>query len=257
MTILNFVTQDELDNLSEDPRVAFMELINHAQRRLSDQTSKLDPDNQYEWNKKFDLEKSFMNNVVAAGKSYEVEPFMSMEVPKHQSFNNSDYEQFKSDLDHYITQLVLSNSLRARNNSVKILPHSKEKIQTYVHGLKDCIAKSNMQDSMRKNLLAKLEEFEKELNKPRTNFLALSLVTIALIGAPGGTWASVEVANKLVTNIIQVFAEAKQVEDETRRIGPEASPKALSAPRPLKDQADKRPSWQPSTSGDMDDDIPF
>ena len=83
MTILNFVTQDESDNLNEDPRVAFMELVNHAQRRLSDQTSKFDPDNQYDSNKKFDLEKSFMNIVVAAGKSYEVEPFMSKEVPRH------------------------------------------------------------------------------------------------------------------------------------------------------------------------------
>lgn len=73
MSILSFVTQDELDNLSEDPRIAFMELINHAQRRLSEQISKFDPDNSYDSAKRFDAEKSFMNVVVAAGKTYGVD----------------------------------------------------------------------------------------------------------------------------------------------------------------------------------------
>lgn len=258
MTILKFVTQDELDNLSEDPRMAFMELVDHAQRRLSEQTSKFDPDNHYEWNKKFELEKSFMNVVVAAGKRLEVQPFANMEIPRHQNFSNNDYDQFKSDLDHYITQVVIDNSVRAKKLSVEILPKSKDQIRSYVHGLRDCIEKANMQSSKRKMLLDKLDDFEKELEKRRINFVSLSVLAISIVGAPGATWASIDIAHKLITNITQVFAEAKQVEDQTRRIGPETTPKALSPPRPPKDKGDKHPSWQSSQQGgDLDDEIPF
>ena len=136
MTILNFVTQDELDNLDEDPRTAFMQLVNHAQRRLSEQISKFDPENSYDSLKRFDLEKSFMNVIVAAGKSFGIEPFSSMEVPRQQEFSNRDYEQFQSDLDHYVTQLVLTNSMRSRGNSVAIDAVSKDKIRSYLHGSK-------------------------------------------------------------------------------------------------------------------------
>jgi len=255
MTILNFVTQDELDNLSEDPPMAFMELVNHAQRRLSEQTSKLDFDNQYELAKKFDLERSFMNVVVAAGKRLEIQPFSSIEIPRHQNFANSDYNQFISDLDHYVTQLILDNSIRGKKLSVEILPQSKDQIRSYVHGLKECIEKANMQASKKKALLDKLEEFEKELEKRRMSFVSLSMLAISIIGAPGATWASVDIAHRLINNITQVFAEAKQTEDQTRRIGPQATPKALSPPRSPESKTDKHSLWQ--EGGDLDDEIPF
>ena len=38
-----------------------------------------------------------------------------MEVPNRKQFDMRDYEQFKFDLDHYVTQLVLDNSLRSKN----------------------------------------------------------------------------------------------------------------------------------------------
>jgi hypothetical protein len=69
MSILNFVTQDQLDNLDEEPRIAFMELVNHAQRSLDDQIRKLDGDNQQEWREIEELRYSFMNMVVAAAKA--------------------------------------------------------------------------------------------------------------------------------------------------------------------------------------------
>lgn len=252
MTILNFVTQDELDNLDEDPRMAFLALVNHAQRSLSQQTAKFDPENEYQWRQKQELEQRFMNVIVAAGKRFEIEPFTSMEIPRHNNFRDSDYKQFESDLDHFVTQLILDNSMRSKKMSVEILPESKDKLRRYVHGLRTCVENSNMNDKKRKNLLNKLDEFEKELEKRRMNFLSVTLLSFEILAIPGGTWASAEVAYKLVTHITQTVAEAKQLEDQTRRIGPTPAPKALSPPRP----ADK-PRSQPQAAADLDDEIPF
>lgn len=84
------------------------------------------------------------------------------------------------------------------------------------------------------------------------NFLAVTLLSFEILAIPGGTWASVEVAHKLITNITQTVAEAKQLEEQTRQIGTPAPPKALSPPRPA-----SKASPQPQTGGDLDDEIPF
>jgi hypothetical protein len=187
MTILNFVSQDELDDLDDDPRIAFMTLVDHAQRRLAEQTKRLDP--QDEWDQCEELRHSFMNVVIAAAKRLQIEPFVSMEVPRLSDFKqNVDYRQFKADLDHYITQLVIDNSIRAKQDSVAILPNSKDRIRSYVHGLRQCIEQANMTDPKREALLEKLDQFEAELEKRRLNILAVARVAFELLAMPGAVW---------------------------------------------------------------------
>jgi hypothetical protein len=247
MTILNFVSQDELDDLDDDPRIAFMTFVNHAQRRLAEQT-KLDP--QDDWERE-EMRHSFMNVVIAAAKRFEIEPFFSMEVPRLSGFKqNVDYRQFKADLDYYITQLVIDNSIRAKQDSVAILPKSKDRIRSYVHKLRQCIEQANMTEPKREALLKKLDQFEAELEKRRLNILAVARVALELLAVPGGLWASAEVANRLITNVMQIVAEAKSAEQETRQLAPTAPPKALSPPR-----AEKA---VPGLGTDIiEDDIPF
>lgn len=218
MTILNFVTQEELDNLDEDPRMAFMGLVNYAQRSLSNQITKFDPDNENDWRQREEIQQRFMNVVVAAGKRYEVEPFVSTDIPRHADYRTSDYKQFESDLDHFVTQLVIDNSIRAKKTSVEILPNTKDKIRVYVLSLRKCIEDSGTTGHKRQKLLDKLDHFEKEMEKRRLNVLAVTLLSFEILAIPGGTWASVDVAHKLITNITQTVAEAKQHEDQTRQI---------------------------------------
>ena len=51
-------------------RVAFMQLVNAAQRTLSAKIKALDPENQYEWQKAKELRYSFISVVVAAAKRF-------------------------------------------------------------------------------------------------------------------------------------------------------------------------------------------
>ncbi len=249
MTILNFVTQDELDNLDEDPRIAFMGLVNYAQRSLSSQLAKYDPDNESEWRQREEIQQRFMNVIIASGKRYEIEPFSSTEIPKYASYKTSDYKQFESDLDHFITQLVIDNSIRSRRNSVEILPSSKDKIRSYIHGLRKCVEDANMTDSKKQKLLDSLDKFEKDLEKRRTNIIEITILSSSILGIPGATWASIDLTHKLVTNITQEFAEEKAREDKTRQINAPAQVKALSPPRV--------PEKKPKSGWDLDDDIPF
>jgi len=258
MSIFTFLDQDELDDLPEDPQIAFMTLVRNAQRCLRDETAKLDPDNQYEWQQIDELRHSFMNVVLAAAKRLEIEPFMDMEVPTLSAFRDTDHRQFRADLDHYLTQLMLDNSIRNKRDSVEILPKSKDRIRTYIHNLRTCLEQANMTEAKREALLKKLDQFEHELEKRRLSFLAVTRVALEVLALPGGVWASVEIANRLVTNVMQVVAEAKAAEEETRQLPPVMPPKALSPPRralPPEPPRSTRP--QPSFDTDLDDDVPF
>ncbi|MBB5709425.1 hypothetical protein [Sphingomonas xinjiangensis] len=248
MSILDFVTQDELDQLDEDPRLAFMELINIAQRTLSSKLGRFSHNDEDDWREMEDLRHSFMNVVVASSKRFEIEPFASMDIPRVD--DHLHFKQFKSDLDHYITQLVLDNSAQSRRDSVMILPKSKDKIRSYIHGLRECIEKGNMTDAKRTALLKRLDELEKELEKRRANMLLVAKLAFEVLAIPGGTWASYEVATKLITNISQTVEESRQAEQATKPL-PEAKPiPALSPPR-------KAPSYGGGFPDDLDDDVPF
>ena len=253
MTILNFVTQEQLDNLDEEPKAAFMGLVNHAQRSLDQQIAKFDPENQYEWNQRESLQQKFMNVVVASGKRLGVEPFTAMIVPKLSNYTDHDYKQFQADLDHFVTQLVLDNTVRAKRMSVEILPASKDQIRSYLHGLRKCVEDSDIAASKKNSLLDKLDAFEKELEKRRLSILAVTLLSFEILAIPGATWASVDMMHKLITNITQTVAEAKQEEERTRKIGPMQQPKALSPPRASENASNE--SWSPKS--DLDNDIPF
>ena len=253
MTILNFVTQDELDDLPEDPSVAFMTLVNHAQRRLGEQTKNLDPEERYQWEQRDEIRHSFMNVVVAAAKRFEIEPFVSMQVPRLDSFKDNDHKQFKADLDHYVTQLMLDNSIRAKHDSVAVLPKSKDRIRSHVHALRGCLEKANMTSAKREALAKKLDAFEAELEKRRLSILAVTRMALEILALPGGVWASAELAPKLITNIMQTVAEAKAAENETRALLPPAPPKALSAPRAPEPEQLRVGGF----GDDLDDDVPF
>lgn len=251
MSILEFVNQDELDDLDEDPRIAFMQLVNAAQRSLAAKVENLDPENQYEWQKVEDLRYSFMNVVVASAKRFEIEPFYSMEVPQYSNFRDADHRQFKSDLDHYLTQLILDNSLRSKKDSVEVLPKTKDQLRTYLSGLKQCVENGNMSDAKREALLKKLDAFEAELEKRRLSMLAVARFAYLILSVPGTVWASVDITHKLTTSIMQTVAEAKVAEDETKQLPNVAAPKALIAPRK------PAPARNSGFADDLDDDIPF
>jgi hypothetical protein len=252
MTILRFVSQDELDDLPEDHAMAFMTLVNHAQRRFAEQANQFDSEERNDWYKLEELRHSFMNVIVAAAKRFEIEPFVSMQVPRLDNFQERDHRQFMADVDHFVTQLMLDNSIRARSDSVEILPKSRDRIRSYVNGLRQCLEQANMSEAKREALLKRLDAFEHELERRRISILTVTRVVLEILAVPGGLWASADVATRLGTNIMQVVAEMKKAEDETRQLAPVAPPKKLSPPR-IETPAPTSSAFDTA----LDDDVPF
>ena len=254
MHVFDFIKPEEIDDLpDDDPQAAFVTFVRIAQQRLGEHIKQFEGVEDG-WREINEAQQSFMNIVVAAGKRFGIEPFAAMEVPTVKNFSHEDDRQFRADLDHYITQLVLANSSRARRDSVFITPDLKTTIRTYIYHLRDIIEKSDdLGPDKREILLRRLADFEAELDKKRMNLVAVAILAITFASAPGGIWSSAELATKLVNNIVQAVGNAKIADDATRRLSaPGDTPVAISGPR-----ADTTFGRPPKSKNDLDDEIPF
>jgi hypothetical protein len=246
MMIFDFITQDEMDDLpDDDPQEAFTQFVEIARRRLADYTAALGEEEE-DWRQRNEAQHGFMNVVIAAAKRFEIQPLATLRVPRATKFSSDVYREFRSDLDHYLTQLLLGNSARAKRDSVLLAPEFKSTIRTYVFNLRELIENNkDISEAKRHELLKRLSEFEAELDKKRLNLLAVTALAITLLGAPGALASSVDIASKLVTNILRTVGEAKLHDDATRRLPSAAPPLAITGPRPTELQSN------------FDDDIPF
>lgn len=257
MSILQFLTRDQLEDLDEDPREAFLAIVQISQTKLFEEQNKLDMSQEQDWRMYEDFRYSFMSVIMASARRLEIEPFSEMPMPRSDDFRKKDlFVEFKAELDYYVTQMVLDSTARFRRDSVELLPRTKDQIKQYVHGLRNCLEKANLTDPKREALLKKLDEFEQALEPRRFNIMAATIVTLELLALPGGIWASGEVAHKLVSSIMQTVAEARAAEQETRRLPSPEPVKALLPPR--RDERMKATNTPPKKRyDDLDDDIPF
>jgi hypothetical protein len=247
MMIFDFITQDEMDDLpDDDPQEAFTRFVEIARRQLADRMTVASDDEQG-WHERSEAQHGFMNIIIAAAKRYDIQPLARLSVPRATKFNSDTYREFRSYLDHYLTQLLLSNSSRAKRDSVLLTQDFKSTIRAYVFNLRELIEKNeDIDEHKRDNLLKQLTAFEQALEKKRLNLLAVTVLAITLLSAPGALGASVDMASRLITNILRTVGEAKAHDDATRRLPSAASPLAITGPRP-----------EETRNHDMDDDIPF
>lgn len=256
MIIFDFITQEEIDDLpDDDPQLAFARFVEISQQRLSKKIRHTEND-ETGWHIRNEAEHGFMNVVIAAAKRFEIDPLASIVVPRATQHDSDVYIEFRSDLDHYLTQLVLGNSARAKRDSILIPAELKRTIRTYVFHLRELVENdARLDESKRQKLLSHLADFEKALENKRLNLVSVTVLAITLLGAPGALLASGEPAYKLLANILRVVGEAKVADDANRQLPSTAPPLILTAPRPSKHPEEELGKC--SSSNTIDDDIPF
>jgi len=238
-----------MDELPEDHQAAFSAFVRIAQRRLKEITRSLSiSDEQSNWDEIQEARYSYTNIILAAARRLSIEPFVSMDVPRIEEYNHGGYRQFTADLDHYLTQVALGNSLRSRATSTTLPLASKDRIRAHLHHLREAINAANLTDAKKALLHKRIDEFEVALDKGRFNLLASALLTVEILAIPGALWGFHEVVSKLIGNINQVVAEAKAIDDEQRQLPATPAPYAIAPPRAPEPRRGTR---------ELDDEIPF
>jgi len=252
MDFFDFIKPEELDDLPEDPHVAFIAFVRLAEPRLSARLREIGPRDQDTYEQIDDARYGFQNLVLGAAKKFGVEPFASLEMPTLKNHSDENYRQFRADLTHYLTQVMLTVAIRDRSDSVPLPPKSADSIRQYVHYLREAIDKADHLTKARKAALhRRLDALIEELDRKRVRYLLVARVVIEILAIPGALQASYDVMAPLAAKILREIGEAKLADDDEKRI-PFEGPVALSPPR--------QPSVKPSANfarDEMDDEIPF
>jgi len=257
MSIFEILSAEFLAELSDDPREAFSMIVGRATEYLSERLKQVDDNERSSWHEYENAQHTVMNVIIASAKRLNVEPFASMEVPQRDNFGSRDFVQFQSDLDHFVTQLVLDNSIRTRREAVVMSPKIKGRIRSLLHAIRQQIDAAAMPEARRAALHAKLAQFEAELEKKRVPVFMAARIILEVLSISANVLALSDSAtfHKLIGNVMQAVAEAKAADDENRQLPSSEPPRAILPPRK---NFDPRPSGpRESFPADLDDEIPF
>jgi hypothetical protein len=158
---------------------------------------------------------------------------------------NDRFAQFVTDVDGLVARLRLRGRRRSGPYSVQLTTNTRTKIEHQVSRLRRMIEESDLPESRKRALLAKLDELSQEIaNSRRVSFgKILACLGPVLAAVAGLTTISADGPNA-VSNIITLISKDKETEDNAlQRLAP--PPKALPAPLP------------PPEPAHLDDDIPF
>jgi hypothetical protein len=258
LSVFNLVTPEELDNLPEDSQAAFVEFVRIAQSKLT----AFEADYDFEARGSDPLEDfrySLMSAAIGAARTFEIPEIAKLEIPLRKNFIWESYRQFRADLDHYVTQILLQASIQRRRDSVPMSTEAKDRIRSHLQGIRSLLDQAQgLTEAKRLALYAKLTAFETALEKSRVNLFAISRVVFEVLSVSANLVALNDspALNKLLMNIMTVAGEAKAADDENRKLPSHEAPKALLPPRqeqpkPKKDKSD----W--SRGPEFDDEIPF
>lgn len=256
MNISELVLAEEWADLPEDNEEAFARIITLAQPRLRDrvQAAQEWAEKSDDWSAISDAQHGFMSSLIGVAKSYNIEALADRHMPRPSDWDNNSNREFQSDLNHFVAQVTARSAIRSRQASVAMDVKSKDRLRSYLHGLKVEIDKSELSEPKKAALLERLAAFEKELDGRRVNVLAITLLVMQIAGIPGSVWASHEVVQRLTGNVIQCVGEAKIVEDEA------IAARLPSPPLQITMAEYEKPtpaSGLSSASYDINDDIPF
>lgn len=166
-----------------------------------------------------------------------------------------EYQDFSLQVQRVIAKIMLNQALVAGPHSVQLATATKSKIEGQLSILRGLIEHSDMPPKRRLKLIAQLDDFAAELNRPRLNYAAVALVaTTFLAGIQGvtSTLADAPNAYQMVGTILKWIGQDKEAEElEQERLG-------APAPRLPAPPAAKPPAPAPSSfAGFDDDDVPF
>jgi hypothetical protein len=172
--------------------------------------------------------REYINKTVAAAKALNLPILQEFPIP-HENGAWEAYQNFSSEVDHYLVQINIRNARRIRGYSVAFDPVTKEKIRHYLSQI----------------------ALAGEVDRDRTKYEAYAALAIEISNTTGTVARKLKPAGGFLDHIAKLFGSAKETEETKALPAPQ---KRLEPPRrQLAPPADE--SRHPR--GDLDDEIPF
>lgn len=221
MNIFDFVTLKELEGLPENPQMAFISIVQLADKRLAARLNELGRPDEDTYDAINDAQFGFQSFVTAAAVEHNIKALAALGRPDRDHFNFNNYRDFRDALSFYTNQIVLARARYDRSESVPLLDRARQSIKTYITHLRGAIGSAELSNSKKARLNSLLDELEKELERKRVRLVVVANVTLAIMAAPGTMIASYDAVVRVTNLIMREFGEAKAADDEQYKISSE------------------------------------
>jgi len=254
--LVDLITVAEMDDLPDDPATAFVQLERICRVRLHEYINQQE---RYEHGD--DLRLEYMTIVASAAETYGVADFGEPPEGWDPRYFSTLYQRAIS----VATKLAIEGKRARALNSVALPPGAKERLKKHLEDLRAALDVVDIDERRRKVLREKLNGFEKEIGREKSNINSI-LVGVALVAAAlkqtiGAVTGAEDAIIKLpeTVNAINVLLGREKLKEL------EAAPEPLPLP-PTRSKALPSPQststggWGNAESGiadNLDDDIPF
>jgi hypothetical protein len=253
---MDLITVAEMDDLPDDPATAFVQLERICRVRLHEYTSRQE---RYEYAD--DLRLEYMTIVASAAETYGVADFVEPTEGWDARYFQSLYQRAIS----VATRLTIEAKRARALGSVALPKGAKERLKRHLEDLRAALDKVELEEKRKKVLREKLNAFEKEIDREKSN-INMILIGVALVAGAlnqgSGAFTGLEDAIIKIpetVNAVNVLLGREKLKEL------EAAPDPLPLP-PSVTKALPAPKPQPNANGlkqsggfadDLDDDVPF
>lgn len=240
------LTEEQLDNLPEDPKLAFVEgnRMLHLQFANEKGDTFFQTETAYDefHNGRFD----YISYLLGIAKGCGLETVQDWKIP---SFTDKEevfslYKAMTSTAKSYEAEIRIRNKGTNKKYSVELDLASKVKIRHLIEKIKPIIENAGLEEQKKNSLFNKLNNFLSDVDKNRTPLQNFCLVTLDIASTVGEVAKKLDPVRKLFDSIAGVLGEAKGTEDII-----------LQLPAPYKRIAP--PIQEQPVSETTDDEIPF
>lgn len=220
------VTDDEMEALPEDPELAFVAFEQILRQRVADaiearENSRID-----------DLCIDYISRVLAAKKAFGLDVLNDWQVPTLEGNVWQSYTTFKSDVDHYTTEIRLRRARRAREFSVAFDAAAKERLRHLLEEMLKIVDRLEVDTARKEALYARIDALAKEVNRDRTRFEAYAALVITACERGDEAVGKLRHLRRFIELIGNTFGKAKRQEDDaSKRLPPRQEPKKIDPPR--------------------------
>lgn len=230
---------EDYDSAPDDDMRAFLYLEEIARKRMY-QVYEEDQNN----SRYYPLRGEYMTRVAGLAAAFDIP---GIDFNPEANFDNEFY-RFIKDVDFQTTQISAGLARQKKRSSVSFEASEKAKIRRSLNQIKKCIEEAEISERRRQVLMARILEFETELDRTRSSFGVIATAALVILAAAADL-KTVGVDISASTKSLVELVAAKRLEADQN------TPSQL--PPPLKLIEPPKPVSAPTGYDDLDDDIPF
>jgi hypothetical protein len=226
------------EDLPEDSEKAFIVLEEHFREECTDKIREAHHEERLDV---YYME--YIGRVLAAIEELGLATAFLSPVPSIDEVNYTTYLNFSKDVEHYRTMLQIRHARRAQGFSIKFDHATKEKIKHHLNQIKEIVPKLEISESKRDDLMDKIVELEKEVDRDRTRLEVVGDFLSATTGMIGDAVEELEPIRRFIDSIAGLIWGARK---EQKKLAPPERPKQIEPPK-----------LDTKSRDNMNDDIPF